>query len=97
MIDRAEAQLKSSPKSTQIHQTLLDYYKAANDKEKFKATAQRMTELKPDDARLRYQIAQQLQTMGEKQALPSITSRSSNWIRACTPTILMRSIGYFRN
>jgi tetratricopeptide (TPR) repeat protein len=68
MIERAEAQLKSSPKSPQILQSLLDYYKAAGDKAKYKATAQRLVEAKPDEPRLRYQIAQQLQSMGEKAA-----------------------------
>ncbi len=38
MIERAEAQLKTSPKSIQIHQALVGYYQAAGDKEKLKAT-----------------------------------------------------------
>ena len=66
MIERAEAQLKSSPKSPQILQTLLDYYHAAGDKPKFKATAQRLVDAKPDDAYLRYQVAQQLRSIGDK-------------------------------
>src|SRR5207237_10712751 len=66
MIERAEAQLKSSPKSPQILQTLLDYYHAAGDKPKFKATAQRLVDAKPDDAHLRYQLAQQLRSIGDK-------------------------------
>src|SRR5207247_2742346 len=32
MIERAEAQLKASPKSVQIHQALSDYYYAAEDR-----------------------------------------------------------------
>jgi tetratricopeptide (TPR) repeat protein len=42
MIERAEAQLKASPKSVQIHQGLLGYYQAAGDKEKVKATLLKM-------------------------------------------------------
>ena len=68
MIERAEAQLKASPKSLQIHQALVDYYQAAGDKEKLKATLLKMAELKPDDGKLRFQVAQQLQQTGERDA-----------------------------
>ena len=67
MIERAEAQLKSSPKSPQILQTLLDYYHAAGDKPKYKATAQRLVDAKPDDAYgSAIKSAQQLQSIGDK-------------------------------
>src|SRR5439155_13034060 len=65
LIERAEAQLKASPKSVQIHQSLLDYYRASGDKEKQKAIALKMVELKPDDGKLRYSVAQQLQSLGD--------------------------------
>src|SRR5262249_38818500 len=68
MIERAEAQLKTSPKSIQIHQSLVGYYQAAGDKEKLKATLQKMAQLKPDDGKLRFTIAQQLQQAGERDA-----------------------------
>jgi tetratricopeptide (TPR) repeat protein len=65
MIERAEAQLKSSPRSLELHQTLLEYYKAAGDKVKVKDIAQRMSKVRPDDAKVQYQIAQQLREIGE--------------------------------
>jgi tetratricopeptide (TPR) repeat protein len=68
LIERAEAQLKSSPKSLQLHQALLDYYKAANDKDKIKATMAKMAEIKPDDGKLRFQLAQQFVEMNEHAA-----------------------------
>ena len=68
LIERAEAQLKASPKSIQIHQSLIGYYQAAGEKEKVKATLIKMAELKPDDGKLRFTIAQQLQNAGERDA-----------------------------
>ncbi len=68
LIERAEAQLKSSPKSMQVHQTLAEYYRAKGDRDKIKAMYEKMAELKPDDARLRYQVAQQLTQAGEPNA-----------------------------
>lgn len=66
MIERAEAQLKSSPKSVQVHQALASYYQAAGDKAKLKATLVKMAELKPDDGKLRFLVAQQLEQAGER-------------------------------
>ncbi|HSQ54318.1 MAG TPA: tetratricopeptide repeat protein, partial [Gemmata sp.] len=68
IIDRAEAQLKASPKSVQIHQALVGYYQAAGDKKKLKDTLEKMVQLKPEDGKLRFQVAQQLQQMGERDA-----------------------------
>ncbi|HTU17039.1 MAG TPA: DUF1583 domain-containing protein [Gemmataceae bacterium] len=65
MIERAEAQLKSSPRSLELHQTLLEYYKAAGDKNKVKDIAERMAKVRPDDAKVQYQIAEQLREIGE--------------------------------
>src|SRR5262249_40299944 len=65
MIERAEAQLKSSPKSLQLHQALLDYYRAAGNKAKVKDVASRIVGIRPDDGKLRYQLGQQLLQMGE--------------------------------
>jgi tetratricopeptide (TPR) repeat protein len=67
LVERAEAQLKSSPKSIQIHQTLLGYYQASGDKDKQKATLLKLVELKPDDAPLKMQVAQQMQQQGDKE------------------------------
>jgi tetratricopeptide (TPR) repeat protein len=68
MIERAEAQLKASPKSLQIYQVLSSYYQAAGDKDKLKGALKKMAELKPDDGRLRFQVAQQLEQTGERDA-----------------------------
>jgi tetratricopeptide (TPR) repeat protein len=65
MIERAEAQLKSSPHSLELHQALLEYHKAAGDKAKVKDIAERMAKVRPDDAKVQYQIAQQLRGIGE--------------------------------
>ncbi len=67
LIERAEAQLKTSPKSIQIHQALVGYYQAAGDKEKLKTTLRAMAELKPDDGKLRYQVASQLMQQGDRE------------------------------
>jgi tetratricopeptide (TPR) repeat protein len=59
MIDRAETQLKSSPRSLQLHQVLAYYYRAAGDQVKSRQIYERMAELRPDDARLHFEIARQ--------------------------------------
>src|SRR5262249_27765120 len=68
MIERAESQLKSAPQSVQVYQTLVDYYQASGEKEKLKAAVLQMAELRPEDGKLRYQAAQQLQQQGERDA-----------------------------
>lgn len=65
MIERSEAQLKNSPKSIQLLQTLAEFYRAANDKDKTKATFLKMAELKPEDAQLRLRVAQYLNESGD--------------------------------
>jgi tetratricopeptide (TPR) repeat protein len=66
IIERAEAQLKASPKSVQIYQALTAYYQAAGDKDKLKAALLKMADLKPEDGRMRFQIALQIEQMGER-------------------------------
>ncbi len=68
MIERAEAQLKSSPRSVQLCQALIDYYTAANDRDKAKAMTQRMAQIRPDDAGLRFQVAQQMSRWNDHAA-----------------------------
>ncbi len=58
LIDRAEAQLKAAPNSAQALQSLAEFYKADGQAEKVKDAYARLAKLRPDDARLRYQIAQ---------------------------------------
>jgi tetratricopeptide (TPR) repeat protein len=68
MTERAEAQLKVSPNSIQIHQALVGFYQAAGEKAKLKATLLKMVELKPTDGKLRYTVAEELQQAGEREA-----------------------------
>src|SRR5262249_31648229 len=68
MTERAEAQLKVSPNSIQLHQALVSYYQAMGDKAKLKAALLKIAELKPGDGKLRYTAAQQLQQAGERDA-----------------------------
>ncbi|OYV84432.1 MAG: hypothetical protein B7Z73_15450, partial [Planctomycetia bacterium 21-64-5] len=68
MIARAEAQLKTAPNSVQIHQTLAEYYQAAGDRKKSAELYQQMAAARPEDARLQYQVAQQLSQSGDALA-----------------------------
>src|SRR5258708_15320463 len=65
LIERSEAQLKSSPGSTHLYQTLVEYYKAAGDVAKSLDALKKMAALRPDDARLQYQIGQQMAQSGK--------------------------------
>ena len=64
LIARAEAQLAASPTSQQALQALVDYYQADNQREKVKETYRRLAKLRPDDAKLRFQIGLQLARNG---------------------------------
>ena len=64
LIARAESQLETSPTSLQLLQTLVDYYRADNQRDKVKATYEKIAKLRPDDAKLRFQIALQLSQSG---------------------------------
>jgi tetratricopeptide (TPR) repeat protein len=68
LTQRVEAQLNSSPKSSQLLQTLADYYQAAGERAKAAAVYQRLVELKPRDAQLRFQIAGLLLELGDPKA-----------------------------
>jgi tetratricopeptide (TPR) repeat protein len=60
LVNRAEAQLVRSPNSMQVLQTLAEYARVANDKEKARSFYDRMARTRPDDARLRAQLGFQL-------------------------------------
>ena len=60
LIKRAEDELKKTPNSVQIHQTLADYYTAARQSDKARAELAKLAELRPDDTGLRLQVANQL-------------------------------------
>ena len=64
LIARAEAQLETSPTSLQLLQTLVDYYQADGQRDKVKATYEKIAKLRPDDTKLRFQIGLQLSQSG---------------------------------
>ena len=68
LITRAEGQLDRSPNSMAVLQSLAEYARVANDKEKAKALYERMARTRPDDAKLRLQVAYQLVQSGEAVA-----------------------------
>ena len=49
LIERAVEQLKKTPRSIGLHQTLADYYQASGQKEKATAELQNVVALRPDD------------------------------------------------
>ena len=68
LIERAEEQLKRTPNAVQLHQALADYYKAAGQRDKARAELIKVAELRPDDATLRFQVANQLVQEGQADA-----------------------------
>jgi tetratricopeptide (TPR) repeat protein len=69
LIARVEAQAKVSPQSVAILQNLADYYRAANDQLKLRATYETIAKLRPDDARAQLQIGLQLIESGRAAAI----------------------------
>ena len=65
LVSRAEAQLDRSPNSMQVLQTLAEYARIVNDKDKVRALYDRMARARPDDAKLRLQLAAQLAQGGD--------------------------------
>jgi tetratricopeptide (TPR) repeat protein len=68
MITRLEEQVQRTPGSLQLHQRLADYYKAAGEKDKAKVEYEAIVKLRPDDSRLRFQIASDLAQASENAA-----------------------------
>ncbi|MHC4880503.1 MAG: tetratricopeptide repeat protein, partial [Planctomycetota bacterium] len=60
IIGRVKAQLKKSPKSVRLHEILADYYRAAGKNDEARAIVEKITDLRPDDAKHLYSLAQQL-------------------------------------
>ncbi len=65
LIDRAEGQLAVSPHSSQVLQTLAEYYKADGQEDKVKETFNRLARLRPDDGKLRFQVAGRMLAAGD--------------------------------
>ena len=68
MIERLEAQVKTSPQSVPLLQNLAEYYRADGKSTQAQATYQQILALRPDDAKIRFQIASQLLDDGETEA-----------------------------
>jgi tetratricopeptide (TPR) repeat protein len=65
LIERAEAQLKNAPRSLQLHQVLVEYYKVDGQRDKAKEMQNRLVALRPDDAKLRFHVANELARSGD--------------------------------
>jgi tetratricopeptide (TPR) repeat protein len=65
LIERATSALQKAPNSVQIHQTLVDYYTAAKDEKKASIELVKLANLRPDDTRLRLQVAYELARSGQ--------------------------------
>ncbi|MCI0361269.1 MAG: tetratricopeptide repeat protein, partial [Planctomycetaceae bacterium] len=65
LIAGVEAQLARSPQSTQLNETLAEYYQAAGDVQKQLDLQAKTVELRPDDAELRYRYASVLYSRGK--------------------------------
>ncbi len=68
MIARVEAQVARTPGASQLHQALADYYKAAGEKDKFKAELDALVKTRPDDSKLRIQVATELSSSADYAA-----------------------------
>ncbi len=65
LIDRAKEELKKTPNSIAVHQALADYYRASAQAAQARSELAKLCELRPDDARLRLQVANQLLEAGQ--------------------------------
>jgi tetratricopeptide (TPR) repeat protein len=65
LIARVQEQLQRSPGAVQLLQALAEYYKADGQRDQARATLAKIAELRPDDAALRFQIANQLVQDGQ--------------------------------
>ena len=68
IIARLEAQLQQSPESLQLHQSLAAYYRAAGQRDKLRAITEAMVKIRPDDGRIRMQVAAELAQSGDTAA-----------------------------
>ncbi|MES2789222.1 MAG: DUF1583 domain-containing protein, partial [Planctomycetota bacterium] len=67
LISRVESQLKNSPNSIQLHQTLAEFYTAVGDKDQARKITLKLAELNPNDPQARWQVAMQLLKAGETE------------------------------
>jgi predicted Zn-dependent protease len=65
MIKKIEDQLKTSPKSQRLIETLIEYYTASGDTKKAEELTAKIAETKQSDPAFRYTLAQQLMNLGK--------------------------------
>ena len=65
MIKKVEGQLKSSPKSQRLTETLIEYYTANGDTKKVEEMTAKIAETKQDDPQFRFNLGQQLMNQGK--------------------------------
>ena len=65
MIKKVESQLKTSPKSQRLIETLIEYYTANGDTKKVEEMTAKIAETKQDDPGFRFNLAQQLVQQGK--------------------------------
>ena len=85
LIERALEQLKKTPNSIGLHQTLADYYQASGQRDKARDELAKIVALRPDDTTLRLQVAQRLGPGKPGRRWRSSTTRCcSKRIRPCS-------------
>ncbi len=65
MIKKVEGQIKNSPKSQKLVETLIEYYMANGDNKKAAELASSLAETKQDDPQFRYNLGKQLMEQGK--------------------------------
>ena len=65
MIKKVEGQIKNSPKSQKLLETLIEYYMANGDNKKAAELANSLAETKQDDPQFRYNLGKQLMEQGK--------------------------------
>ncbi len=65
MIKKVEGQLKSSPKSQRLTETLIEYYTANGETKKVEELTAKIAETKQDDPQFRFNLGQQLMNQGK--------------------------------
>lgn len=65
LIARLESQIEKSPNSPRLYEQLIEYYEAANEREKVGELLVKAVASRPDAVVLRYQLAKQLEATGK--------------------------------
>jgi tetratricopeptide (TPR) repeat protein len=66
LIARVEGQIEKSPNSPQLYEQLIEYYEAANEREKVGSLLVQAVANRPDAVVLRYQLAKHLEATGKQ-------------------------------